>query len=215
MDASDRYNDEYFRYQQEMGEFGGWAELPKFTPHIRDGDALLDFGCGGGYLLAQFKNAVRAGVEINPEARKVAAGLGLTVYASGAEVPDSAFDVIISNHALEHCARPFDELVTLRAKLKPGGKIVFFVPCETTRVGYVEANPDHHLYTWSPMNLGNLFHEAGFKVFSAGPFNHRWPPHYRWIAKRFGRAGFDWCCRVYGLWMRNVSSQVYCVAGKI
>ncbi len=214
MTTSEHYDSSYFDYQQDMGRFGGWAELTKFAPHIRADDAVLDFGCGGGYLLAQMRNAIRAGLEINPDARKVAADHGLTVYAQADEVPDETFDIVISNHALEHCARPLDELLALRPKLKRGGRLVFFVPCETTRVGYQPDNPDHHLYTWSPMNFGNLFTEAGYEVLSAGPFNHRWPPHYQKIARLFGRPGFDFCCRVYGLWMRNVASQTYCYARK-
>lgn len=214
MDASQHYDRAYFDYQQEMGKFGGWAELSKFAPHVRDDDAVLDFGCGGGFLLAQLKNAIRAGIEINPEARRVAEGQGLRVYPDCNAAPDAAFDLVISNHALEHCARPLDELVALRAKLKGGGRMVIFVPCETTRVGYCPGNSDHHLYSWSPMSLGNLVAEAGLEVLSAGPFNHRWPSSHRTIARLLGRKGFDLCCRVYGLWMRNVASQAYCYARK-
>jgi len=40
-------------------------------------------------------------------------------------------DVIISNHALEHTLHPLQELEALLPKLKPGGKVVFVVPCES------------------------------------------------------------------------------------
>jgi hypothetical protein len=62
------------------------------------------------------------------------------------------------------------------------------------------------------MNLGNLFAEAGLEVLSAGPFNHSWPPMYETIARFFGRRGFDFCCRIYGLYRRNVVTQTYCLA---
>ena len=212
MNPAANYDEKYFAFQREMGNFGGWAELSKFAPYLRDEDAVLDFGCGGGYLLHNLKNATKAGLEINPEARKVCAQLGLTVYAEKAEIPDAHFDVIISNHALEHCARPFDEILELKGKLKPGGRMIFFVPCESSRTGYNPNDPNHHLYTWSPMNLGNLFAEAGLEILSAGPFNHRWPPRYETIARLFGRRGFEFCCRIYGLYQRNVISQTYCVA---
>ena len=212
MKLNSKYDKAYFAYQREMGEFGGWAELSKFTRYLREGDAVLDFGCGGGYLLNSLKNTTKAGLEINSEARKVCAALGLTVYSEKSEIPFGKFDVIISNHALEHCARPFDEILELKKKLKPEGRMVFFVPCESSRVGYSPNDPNHHLYTWSPMNLGNLFSEAGMEVISCGPFNHRWPPGYAIISRFFGRNGFELFCRIYGLYKRNVITQTYCLA---
>ena len=207
-----QYGEKYFAFQREMGHFGGWAELFKFSPYIRTGDAVLDFGCGGGYLLHNLTNVIKAGLEINTEARKVCSGLGLTVYSKINEVPDEHFDIIISNHALEHCVHPLAELIQLKEKLKPEGRAIFFVPSETSRVGYNPRDPNYHLYTWSPMNLGNLFVAAGFEVVSAGPYNHRWPPGYETIARFLGRRGFEFCCRLYGLYCRNIVTQTYCLA---
>ena len=212
MNPASNYDEKYFAFQRETGNFGGWAELSKFAPYLREEDAVLDFGCGGGNLLHNLGNAIKAGLEINPEARKVCAQFGLTVYAGKSEIPDGHFDVIISNHALEHCAQPFDEILGLKSKLKPGGRMIFFVPCESSRTGYNPNDPNHHLYTWSPMNLGNLFAEAGLEILSAGPFNHRWPPRHETILRLFGRRGFEFCCRIYGLWQRNVITQTYCLA---
>ena len=64
--------------------------------------------------------ATKAGMEINPEARKVCAEFKLTVYAEKSEIPDGHFDIIISNHALEHCARPFDEILGLKSEVELG-----------------------------------------------------------------------------------------------
>jgi 2-polyprenyl-3-methyl-5-hydroxy-6-metoxy-1,4-benzoquinol methylase len=124
MNPASNYDDTYFAFQSGMGNFGGWAELSKFAPHIRNEDTILDFGCGGGYLLHNLKNTAKAGVEINPAARRVCEQLGLTVYAEKSEIPDGHFDIIISNHALEHCASPFDEILGLKSKLKPGGRML-------------------------------------------------------------------------------------------
>ena len=48
---SNHYDDKYFVWQASIGEFSGWADLPKFKNYISKTDDVLDFGCGGGYLL--------------------------------------------------------------------------------------------------------------------------------------------------------------------
>jgi 2-polyprenyl-3-methyl-5-hydroxy-6-metoxy-1,4-benzoquinol methylase len=106
-----KYNEKYWKYQAPIGEFGGWANLTKFTPFLNTEDVVLDFGCGGGFLLNQLPQRRKGGVEINPIARTNAMERGLVIYASTAEVPDDEYTAIISNHALEHCLNPLEELI--------------------------------------------------------------------------------------------------------
>ena len=58
--VSEHYDDDYFDWQSEAGEFGGWANQTKFIKYISKDDVVLDFGCGGGYLLKNLdcKNAM-------------------------------------------------------------------------------------------------------------------------------------------------------------
>ena len=42
--------------------------------------AVLDFGCGGGYLLHNLTCAEKAGIEVNPAAIEDARAKGLTIY---------------------------------------------------------------------------------------------------------------------------------------
>lgn len=208
--ASTHYGSTYFSWQSSIGAFGGWANRTKFEGEIRATDRVIDFGCGGGYLLAGLTCADRVGVEINPVAR-AEASTRIPTAASIADVADGWADIVISNHALEHCERPLEELVALRAKLKPGGKAVFVVPCESIRSGFFAGDINQHLYTWSPLNLGNLFLRAGFEVESCLPYRHKWPPHYLRIAKYGGRTVFDLCARVWAA-IDRTSFQVRIVA---
>jgi SAM-dependent methyltransferase len=207
------YDQTYFEYQREMGQFGGWANSPVFQPYIKSSDKVIDFGCGGGYLLKQLNCSEKMGIEINEQARHMATENGIRTVHSANDIADDWADVIISSHALEHTSRPLDEITLLRQKLRPGGLIVFVVPSEGVFNAFDPQNPDHHLYTWSPMCLGNLFQQAGFSVIESKALIHRWPPKYALIAK-MGRAVFDICSRVYGFLRSPEFSQSRVIAKK-
>lgn len=196
--VSKHYDPQYFSWQSSIGEFGGWANLTKFIEFIKDSDDVMDFGCGGGYLLKNIKCHRKIGVEINPSAAEVAQHNGIEVYSSTLQVPDDYVNVIISNNALEHSLHPLYEIKTLYSKLRQGGKIIIIVPCESIYYTYKANDINHHLYSWSPMCIGNLFSEAGYTVIESKPYIHKWPPYYRQLARFGGRKIFELACRVYG-----------------
>jgi SAM-dependent methyltransferase len=196
--VSRHYDANYFHWQAAIGEFGGWANQTKFVEFISANSTVLDFGCGGGFLLKNIDCAKKIGVEVNPSAAEVAKASGVEVFCSAADVPDEHVDTIISNNALEHTLQPFQELKALYKKLRAGGTIVFVVPCESVSCSYQRNDVNHHLYSWSPMAIGNLFTEAGFSVIESKPYIHKWPPYYQVIARVGGRTLFEIACRLYG-----------------
>lgn len=196
--GSKHYDEKYFDWQSSIGEFGGWANQTKFMQYINDSSDVLDFGCGGGYLLHGLQCHKKVGVEINPSAAEIAKSKGIEVFDNLGSVPDDYVDTIISNNALEHTLLPLEELKVLYRKLKKGGKIIFVVPCESISYQYKPNDINYHLYSWSPMCIGNLFTEAGFKVIESKPYIHKWPPKYRLIAKLGGRSLFEIAARIYG-----------------
>jgi SAM-dependent methyltransferase len=213
------YGEEYFKRYFEGGLFGGWANLGKFSKYIDPRMRVLDFGCGCGHLLANVDCKEKAGVEINPFARAEAEKAGIRTVASTSEIEDGWADVIISNHALEHCPHPLQELQALLPKVGAGGLVVFVVPCEAIKYKYRTSDPNHHLYSWSPMSLANLFAEAGFTVVESKAYIHHWPPRFiaRPLRSLGGRVLFEIGCRIYGaLTYLNLSpasfSQVRVVA---
>jgi len=213
MNNEQYYNADYFNWQKNMGAFGGWANLRFFQPHIGADASVIDFGCGGGYLLNNLKCKEKLGVEINDIARQTIAQFGINSHKYTAEVADNWADVIISCHALEHVPQPLAELQLLKTKLKKGGKIIFMVPFDT--YDYRPNDVNYHLYSWSAMNLGNLFTEAGFKVISSRNLYDAWPPFYQKIAKWFGASIFRLSCKIYGWWRKNKLAQSIVIAEKI
>jgi SAM-dependent methyltransferase len=217
--TASHYDEEYFKYQSEIGRFGGWANLTKFSEYIRPEMKVLDFGCGGGYLLANISCKEKLGIEISPVAREAALNNGVNAVATTAQVQDGWADILISNNALEHCPLPLQELQALLPKVAPGGKVVFVVPCEAIRNKFREDDPNHHLYCWSPMSAANLFMEAGFKVRESKAYVHIWPPRFipRLLRSIGGRPLFEIGCRLYGFltyWNLSpaVTSQIRIVA---
>ena len=199
------YDNKYFDWQAPIGEFGGWANLTKFRPFIDNDFNVIDFGCGGGYLLKNIRCKEKIGVEVNDSAREQAQQNGIRTVESSMDIDEKWADLIISNHALEHVSDPLSELQNLKRLLKPNGKIVFYVPCESIHLAYRNNDVNQHLFTWSPMCLGNIFSEAGYLIEESAPYYHQWPPkNYRRIARWGGRQLFDFCCRLYAHWDRTV-----------
>lgn len=192
------YDAQYFEWQKTIGEFGGIANLFKFESHIGPADAVLDFGCGGGYLLKNLNCARRIGLEVNPTAAQRARENGIECHATLDTIADSSIDVVISNHALEHVPSPFQALSDLKAKLIPNGRLVIVVPCEATITPYDYSDINNHLYTWNPQLLGNLARAAGFTVEEVNPIFHKWPPRFLEIQKKLGWKLFNLVARLYG-----------------
>jgi 2-polyprenyl-3-methyl-5-hydroxy-6-metoxy-1,4-benzoquinol methylase len=192
------YNKIYFKWQSEVGEFGGLANLTKFTKYIRLKDNVIDFGCGGGYLLKNIKCKNKIGIDINATARKTAFLNGIKAVSSIKYIPNYWADVIISNNVLEHTNNPFNELMSLFPKLKKGGIIVFVVPCDSYKYKFDSHDINKHLYSWSPMNLGNIFTTVGYKVISVEPYLEKWPMFYDLIAKILGMGTFHLLSKING-----------------
>jgi len=195
------YDDKYFNdYQKKIGEFGGKANLFKFKKFIKHDSKVLDFGSGGGFLLNNINCSYKVGIEINPVARNFCkSNFNIDSYKEISEVDDNIFDVIISNHALEHCERPDDILKKLFKKLKLGGKIIIVTPLDSLLFRFDIADVNKHLYSFSPMNLGNLLVNAGFKNIKTGTIFHKWPPKWNIIQNLFGWDIFHFFSRIYGL----------------
>jgi SAM-dependent methyltransferase len=203
---------EYLDYQRKYGELGAELNLFKFEGHVSPGDDVVDFGCGIGALLDRLPAASRIGVEVSEAARREAQARGLQVVSSTSDLEDESADVVISNHALEHTLAPLDELRGLRRVLRSGGRLVLWLPVDDWRAQRrPRPDPNHHLYTWTPLLLANLLEEAGFTVEQCRVVTHAWPPFTAFFA-RLPRSLFDLVARFWSAVRRR--RQVMAVARK-
>jgi SAM-dependent methyltransferase len=110
----------------------------EMLPFIPEGAKdFLEIGCGAGTfgLLLQARNsgARVIGVEAHPaaadEARKrLAAVIEGPIEEALPTIPDCSIDCVVCNDVLEHLVDPWTVLKSLRAKLRPGGKVVSSIP---------------------------------------------------------------------------------------
>lgn len=169
----------YFSYQSGANQTKR-LETWKFQRYIGPTDTIVDFGCGAGSLLNSLNAETKLGVEVNSVARSAAARQGIETVVSTDAIPEGFADVVISNHALEHTVRPLDELEAIRRILKPNGQLIVCTPFDDWRMhrGFQVDfdDPNHHLYTWSPLLLRNLLLEAGYVVHESRLVRFAWPP---------------------------------------
>jgi len=206
------YDKKYFDWQKQVGVIGGYLNKFKFESHVKDTDVLMDFGCGGGYLLNNFNNAKKIGFEINKSAWDECKKHGIDVYDKFEDIEDNSIDAIISNHAMEHVPLPLNTLNDLYKKLKIGGKIVIVIPCEQPSEGqfyYKAGDINQHLHTWCPMAFGNLVTLAGFKVIECKPFQHQWCPDFK---QNWNKPNFHERCREHAIKNKNI--QIKLIATK-
>jgi SAM-dependent methyltransferase len=125
----------------------------------RDGDTILDAGCGRGFYLNFMRHACQArlvGLELELPylriARAALDGLPDVTLVNGSlydpPFPNRAFDKVILSEVLEHVPDDRGALRAIARKVKPGGLIAVTVP-----------NADYPFW-WDPINktLETLLH---------------------------------------------------------
>lgn len=210
------YDNKYFDWQKKIGNIGGFLNKFKFEQLIEKNHKVLDFGCGGGYLLKNLDCLEKIGLEINKSAHTTCIENGIIVFDCFENMPEkyhNYFDVIISNHALEHVPSPINILKDLYKLLKPMGIIIIVLPCEqpgSEEFYYKESDINQHLHTWCPQTIGNLIKLAGFKIVESINFQHQWTPDYQ---SKYLDPNYHKECISYAI--KNGNQQLKCVGVKI
>jgi len=110
-----------------------WPDLEPFKQYIKDGDRVLDLGCGNGRLLALLadKKVEYLGVDFSEklieQARQNWPENKFEVMdALDLKLPDSAFDVVLCVSVLNHIPRDKQALfvANVRRVLKPEGMLL-------------------------------------------------------------------------------------------
>lgn len=133
---------------------------------IKDGDKVVDMGCGVGVFTTLVKKAKPLcevwGTDISQKVIDANRGVSDIVYrqqyigAQSALSPDY-FDVVFSGEVLEHLDDPNDLFRDAKRVLKQGGKFIL-----TTPVGEMISSPEH-VWAFEHEDIEKLYLSNGFK----------------------------------------------------
>ena len=207
----------YFeRFQSEfLSADIGRRKAAKLNAFLQPSWSIVDFGCSAGQITALLAVREKVGVEINETAAKFAHETHkLRVVASLSELADGVYDAVVTHHVLEHVTDPVSVLAQFRRVLKPGGRAVIVVPAEAAwyrRHNHWRDEINKHLYSWTPLSLGNLCTAVGLNVETAMPATYTEPSRFLGPLNRLPYSG-----RLMGL-LRQVlkgESEIVVVASK-
>ena len=143
--------------------------LSVVTGQLRADDSVLDFGAGAGTFAARLHEAGVRLVAIEPDrelSRRLTA-LGIPTQLSIGDIADRSIDLVYTLNVLEHIADDGAAVREIARVLKPGGRLVAYVPAFTIlwtamddRVG--------HVRRYRRAGLVGLLRAAGFRAGHAG-----------------------------------------------
>jgi SAM-dependent methyltransferase len=132
--------------------------------------SVLDYGFGGGDILASFPTSCRVtGVDISTSAVAAArTDRRFSSFASStfAAIPENDFesilpgpyDIVVSSHVLEHVHDDTKLLKTLFQRLRPGGTLAIYVPIE--EADYIS----FHVSNYSVQSIATTVRNCGFEL---------------------------------------------------
>ncbi|HKY61256.1 MAG TPA: methyltransferase domain-containing protein [Gemmatimonadota bacterium] len=185
------------RYDRLAGVYDRrWAFYVEASVHetlrrvsLRDGEAILDVGCGTGALLAAAARRAPAsrlaGVDLSPAmlvvARKRLESRAALVAADAARLPfaDRGFDLVVSTSALHYWPDPGACMAEIARVLRPGGRVAItdwcddYLACRVADFLLRILEPAHHR-TYGTDDLERMLRAAGLGAIRVERYKIDW-----------------------------------------
>ena len=156
----------------EMGHVGDKVVRPtkrfiQTLNYIKDGDKVIDLGCGVGTMTKMIKEKYPAcevwGVDISEivieDNRKEHSGIQYYPGYIGnlSFLPKDYFDLVFCGEVIEHIDNPQEAFTDAYRILKPGGKLIITTPIED------HVYSEEHVWEFTREDLEKLYKDNNFK----------------------------------------------------
>lgn len=131
---------------------------------------IADIGCGGVYLLNQFrdKGFKVKGIDPSPVTKKIASKYGIEIIQDFYPSPNISekFDILFHYDVLEHVSDPVLFLSSHKKNLNDKGAVIFAVPDCTSFIERGDASMilHEHLNYFNEESLYNVVRKSGFNI---------------------------------------------------
>jgi SAM-dependent methyltransferase len=139
--------------------------LSLIRAQARPGDRIADIGAGIGTFARALAGEGRDVTCVEPDLSqsRVIVDAGLPVVADAAALADASFDFIYSLNVLEHIDDDHAAAATWVRKLKPGGRMLIYVPAFQVLYSSMDRQVGH-CRRYRRQSLADVMRHAGLRV---------------------------------------------------
>lgn len=143
--------------------------VEQIARHLRGCPNILDFGAGNGLFAESLRDRGHTVTCVEPEPALTAglASRGFEAHASLAPVGPDSVDGIYSLNVLEHIENDREALVSIRERIKPGGRLYVYVPAFQILYSAMDRRVGH-VRRYRLKELEQKCREAGFEIEASG-----------------------------------------------
>ena len=140
--------------------------------YIKNGDIVLEVGCGKGAFSRKIETPNYTGLEFSRNAIEIASKANIKILNEFVEDHSNSnseiYDTVCSFQVLEHVAKPNSFIESCLKCLKPGGLLIFSVPSDDSFIGSLTNNimniPPHHVTRWTDKTLKYVADYFGIRL---------------------------------------------------